>query len=245
MASKKTLGAATGDPWGVPSWKIAEDYKFVLDLEPARKRWEFLRRMPEYRAAWARSQGSVGGFGLRRMLDPCRNARELSAAPKFADSVMLGGPLGLAISVPPLSSFLQQSNADSDREVALHVGLEVRRLIDAGYVLFVTDPMLSATTQATDIADHLAKMQRESRKGGERSYRRNSRELHSPDKLLRVLDAYEQEGLSTGLHKRGVKTMIGKTIFDDVKVDAESHWHKLAQRAHEQASAISSRPLPI
>src|SRR5579883_843712 len=61
--------------WGVPDWPDASAYPKPRDLTPRGWVWEFLRRNPEYRHAWAwegdqRLAREARRFGLRRPLDP-------------------------------------------------------------------------------------------------------------------------------------------------------------------------------
>jgi hypothetical protein len=43
------------DEWGVPDWRDASAYPQPDDLSAKRWRWEFVRRMPDYREAWDRA----------------------------------------------------------------------------------------------------------------------------------------------------------------------------------------------
>lgn len=62
--------------WNIPNWRNANEYEYVNKLSADAIRWEFLRRMPEYRAAWADRQNYFGfEFGLKAMLDPALGAK--------------------------------------------------------------------------------------------------------------------------------------------------------------------------
>jgi Family of unknown function (DUF6499) len=43
--------------WGVPDWRGDEAYQAYEDLERDDYRWQFLRRMPAYRADWVNIRG--------------------------------------------------------------------------------------------------------------------------------------------------------------------------------------------
>lgn len=200
--------------------------------------------MPAYRSVWARNKTSSGAFGLRQMIDPALPATQLNEEPKFFDEEFAGGALGMLLPAPPIRALMGGTTGSVVKEdadaIALHYGRQIMHLVKSGYVLFSADPQSSASVQAARIKEQLSHLQKESRGSSEdKTHRINKRKVYPIEKLLRVLDAYDQEGLIEGASKRVSKTEIGKKIFEHARNRDEVSWHKLAEAAFQQAKKIA------
>lgn len=128
--------------------------------------------------------------------------------------------------------------------MALHYGYLLLNLIDNGYVLFSAHPQLSANLQANNIRDQLSKFQSDERKSQEASlHRNNSGKLIGAERLLRVFDAYEQEGICTGKAKHGIKSEIGRVIYGGLKSEKETQWNKEVDAAYKRALTLGMKVL--
>ena len=236
--------------WGTPDWRDAPAYDYVLKLSPELRRWEFLRRLPEYRAAWLALGAAGSAFGLKNMLDPALNAHELMQRPHFLDWQLSGGPL--ALPPPSLKSLVDVPLHAQRDELARHLGTAVLNLLDAGYVIFSVDPEKPAGKQAEQIQRWIVTHQQEQRAAAasERAAsghsaaksRANSKPSHDSNLLLRVMDAYEAERLIEGAVTHGAKASIGKAIFGDRK--DSTAWHKELTDAYARALRAAHTPFP-
>jgi hypothetical protein len=226
--------------WGTPCWKNADDYLFVQSLAGGKLRWEFLRRLPAYRNAWRLNGEDISAYGLRKLVDPSLDYRSISPTQEVELSTIEGKPLA---SVVP---YLRPSDEGSPNALELKIGKRVLRLLDSGYVLFVTHPQVSATRQASDIEKQLSMWQKEiSKSESPDSHRLNAPRKYSLNNLLRVLDAYWQENVLEGKPASGVKKNIGFEIFRTQKQyqsSKEIAWHKHAESAYRQARNIALSP---
>lgn len=230
------------EQWGTNDWRKSQEYEYVKGLDSASVRWEFLRRLCAYREAWNDLGSTAGAFGLGQLLDPRINAQNLGSTPKFLDSLLSGGALGNALPTPGVAVLLETRLGGGRDALAMHYGRQVMRLIENGYVLFSAHPQLSAHLQADRIRDQLSAFQSEERLSEEASsHRKNSGKVVGSERLLRVLDAYEQEGVCTGNAKRGIKSEIGRVVFGSVKNAAETQWNKEADAAYQRAQSAAMK----
>jgi hypothetical protein len=72
----------TGNDWGVPDWRDASAYPKPDEISNQLWRWEFIRRMPDYRAAWDKASGVQYEIECRRATD---SKRELTRIKKPDD----------------------------------------------------------------------------------------------------------------------------------------------------------------
>lgn len=229
--------------WATPCWLNADAYAFVKKLNSKEMRWEFLRRLPLYRGAWARSGNSKGGFGLKRLIDPRLQVQQLQAGDLKMLEATVGVALADAISVPPIAALFDTTTLSSRHNIDLFLGARVQHLIDQGCVLFVTHPALPTQKQIKKISDQLASMRKEWREEAtETGEPKNAPKQHSTDSLLRVLDAYSQEKLLSRADRRGHKTRIGKTIFVHHDI-GETSWSNFIDAAYRRAENIGLTPV--
>lgn len=239
--------------WGTSDWRDEPAYDYVLKLPPELRRWEFLRRLPEYRATWLALGAAGSAFGLKTLLDPALNAIELielERRPHFLDWQLAGGPL--AVPPPQLIDLLDAPLHEQRNALAVHLGTALLNMIDAGYVVFSVDPEKSARTQAARIERWIVEHQRAVRAEASMEAgspgmsalksRANSKPFHDSNQLLRVMDAYEAERLTEEPVRRGAKTAIGKAIFGEKK--HSTAWHKELTAAFARARRAAYAPLP-
>jgi hypothetical protein len=74
--------------WQRPDWRNRADYEYVRQLKPERQRWEVLRRLPEYQAAWR--NGANSAFNLSPLVDPATRGDELAEPFRFNDDQLRG-----------------------------------------------------------------------------------------------------------------------------------------------------------
>lgn len=229
--------------WGTPEWEDAEKYQYVLMLSPELRRWEFLRRRAEYRVAWGRLGPKGHAFGLARLIDPMLNALQLTHNPDFIDWALSGGPIGGVVKAPKLDHLLTLPIQEQRDAMALDLGRQAMAFSEAGYVLFSVDPRKAAKKQGQLISHWIAAWQKRALADADPEGTRINVKRHDrPDRLLRVLDAYEQEAIGKPSSKR-TKTEVGKAIFGAVKRDVD--WHKELTLAYEQALAEAEAPFPV
>ena len=240
------LGMEYAKKWCVPQWETeASAYDFVTKLAPDLQRWEFLRRLPAYRSAWTVNGQSVGGFGLKKLIDPRIHCNELTNAQRRRLCSVQALPLGQALPPPSLDTLVGKIGSSPSQDIAREIGAGVLHLIESGYTLFVTDPYSAAHRQAIAIEKVLSRIQKQMREeDGPGQSRVNKPRVADLRILLRVMDACNQLSVSNNSRGDGALTHIGKTIYYEGKTNEASHWHKLVQRALEQAEKIALTPLP-
>jgi hypothetical protein len=236
--------AASAAPheWGVPDWRDAAAYEYTKALAgderlPAQIgspeegaqlyaerlfrrtpedaiRWEFLRRTPVYRRLYAEAADTgdlnATDYGLSQWVAPETRGDCLPAGLRFTDSMQAGGIL----SAP-------ESGHDVEQQ-ALDIGLRVLELMNQGYAVAVFDPWLDFDAQQKRVQDGINAIRAEAKnKAVERGKKKPSVQYADRDAhplgvagLLRVLDAYNAEGLRPGEKAPyGVKKGIYDAIF--------------------------------
>lgn len=243
MNSESTRSEPPHTKWGTPKWQDAEQYNFVLELTPDLRRWEFLRRQGGYRIVWSLRGPSGSGFGLAHLLDPRLPASVVREEIRFTDWELSGGPIWPVFGLVDDPRIRNLPSEELDDAVALHHGKRLIALAEAGYALFSVDPRKSAKIQAERISKLISAWQKEARDPEGDTGRENTKPSSPLDKLLRVLDAYEQEGIGTKREKHGIRTRVGQQIFQDSKQDVD--WHKVLTSKYHQAIAQASPPFGL
>jgi hypothetical protein len=226
--------------WGVPSWKEAQKYEFAAKLNEAKLRWEFLRRLPAYREEWEAVMAANAKHLLRKLIDPKLHSTQLTKSQESKFSPIGGMPLWKVLPVPNIASLLSPIGTPHTNERVGEFETQILRILDSGYLLFVVDPHGSAQSQLQVIEKELSSFQKNLRDDrGSQFHRINKSSAFSRVSLLRVMDAYDQEGILSGNSLRGMKTQIGRQIFLDQKIEAAAVWHKIADGAYRRAEKIA------
>lgn len=71
--------------WNVPDWKDGSAYAYLKNLSESERRWEVLRRRPDYRKLWLIFGSAKAGFSLGQLIDPRRRGDSLSPGFRFID----------------------------------------------------------------------------------------------------------------------------------------------------------------
>ncbi|MBO9695945.1 MAG: DUF2285 domain-containing protein [Sphingopyxis sp.] len=85
-----------GGPAAVADWSRSDSYAVLLGCDRRAFAWEWMRRSPAYRRAWAQGVGDPGEFGLVSFADPAlavAEARPMWASaidPSVLDSIVAG-----------------------------------------------------------------------------------------------------------------------------------------------------------
>lgn len=242
------IAATKQRKWNVPSWRNKDSYLFADSLGKAKLRWECLRRLPAYRRAWENFGNSRGGFSLPKMIDPAISSDNLTALQESQLYSFEARPLGDLIAPPPAGSLLTSADGLPHRYGgAEDIGIGVLNLVESGYVLIALNPMSSATRQARAIETMLSAMQLEIREDSDEfaPHRINEPKVDAPTNLLRVMDAFDQEGILDKGSRRGGLTEIGKEIFLATKVAHSTPWHKVAQQSYKLAEQVARWPVAM
>ena len=196
-------------------------------------RWEFLRRTPVYRGMYAEAVDtgdlSATDYGLSQWVAPETRGDCLPAGFRFTDSMQAGGILSAPDRIPtpplkpaPIASDMEGTalreaemrNAgagqahreyDDTEQRALNIGLRVLALLNQGYVVSVFDPRIGLGKQVNRLKDQFP---------DKKDYQDRDAHPLGVAGLLRVLDAYNAEGLRPGEKAPyGVKKGIYDAIF--------------------------------
>jgi hypothetical protein len=191
-----------------PDWRRAEDYEYIDALEPDQRRWEFLRRSREYRAAYA--QGRLSNPTIARMRfgivgavpDPDIRGDELPESFGFASEGALtrrstARPLK---PLPALGPTFVDFRIDLTKSIAAQVAaveIEAKRLAEELSAKWSAQeaaskarrlacgPFASLATQVTTSSDDPASIE----DGPPALDSEKHQERRAPTRLLRVLDA--------------------------------------------------------
>jgi hypothetical protein len=77
--------------WNVPDWSTIDGYRYIEELNPDLLRWEFLRRLPEYRAAWGQRAYHLSfDFCIQDFVNPALGAEDSALEVKFIEPDLAG-----------------------------------------------------------------------------------------------------------------------------------------------------------
>jgi hypothetical protein len=176
--------------WRVPNWMNEKEYIYTAHDYPKplindQLRWEFVRRLQEYREQWEDYDFCRSAFNLIDPINPTIRGDELgSRSVLFIDSVMRGGMLSLAM-----------PKQDKD------FGEFILQLENDGFLILGFNPTLPEGPQI-ERAEKILKHYRDKIISVEDENEISYREIpiKHPSQLLRTLDAHNEgaDGLEIG-----------------------------------------------
>ncbi len=245
--------------FNVPDWRKFEHYKYVEDLNPTQRRWEFLRRLPEYRLAYENRAWHLDfEFGLREMIHPAEKAGDSPIEIKFLDKDLAGALFDpepykerhhSSLLSPELVELAKASGsyawfAENEMDEAIKndampsyaelVGEAVLDLMERGYFLAIFDPTIDLTTQANLAAQSLGAI-------GKRRKNNRSESFLVAIERLRAMDAFnEVEHRENKEWKFGEKINVAREIFKESK-EADTIYGNTLDDAYDQGRGWAFR----
>ena len=232
------------EQWNVPDWRDENAYAYLKNLRSEQKRWEFLRRMPEYRVAWTNRHDFIGSeFGLHEMCNPVYRGDNPEIAGQTLYPHMAGKmfnpesyreqfnamyPKPALIQLAKNSGYYrffddaEQTIVDSAMPTfAEVVGEAVLELISHGYSLFIFDKNLPLN-QCDKAKDQLKQLKADCESPNQQtilSTNRKPRNDFNEVSGLRALDAYNEyvslHGTDEGLNQTQIASVIYPEKYGD------------------------------
>lgn len=245
--------------FNVPDWRKVEEYGYVEGLNSTQRRWEFLRRLPEYRLAHKNSAWHLEfEFGLREMIDPAEKSGESLIEIEFLDKDLAGALFDpkpykerhyLTLPNPELVELAKASGSyawfsENEMDAAIKydampsyaelVGEAVLELMERGYFLAIFDPTIDLTTQANFAAQSLRAIDKRRKNNRSESF------LVAIERL-RAMDAFnEVEQRENKEWKFGEKIDAAREIFKESK-EADSIYGNTLDDAYDQGRGCAFR----
>lgn len=219
--------------WCIPNWRNPSEYEYTNhNFNPPlindQLRWEFVRRLSEYRENWENADFCRSKFNLISPIHPAKRGDNLGNKNiLFIDTVLRGGLLELTI--PHTTYESNMSIEEQENGFALSVGKHVLQLINDGYLLIGFDPSLPDTEQKNRASlilekkrNALIKFSQDEIDDGEEGVNEitfRQIPIKFPSQLLRTLDAHNEKAN----HLEIAQVIYGLDIEDSsTKADARS-----------------------
>jgi hypothetical protein len=224
--------------WGVPDWRNDTLYEYTNhnhsnSLKNDQLRWEFVRRLQDYREDWKNPDTYWAKFFLIEPINPSLRGDQLEGkSVLFADSILRGGILTSAL---PRYIFNEDRDGISFLEL---IGKTILQLENDGFIFIGFNPALPESPQITRAADILTQARRNALHILEKDeITQRQIPIEHPSQLLRVLDAYNENVLPLD---------IGQTIYlltgDDAEVKA--HARSVGSERIKEAKTCWKRVIP-
>lgn len=255
--------------WNVQDWRIEADYAYIKKLPHCALRWECLRRMSEYRDAWANWQmHDEFDFGLRQFICPTVRGDDHSTNLQFIEPAWAGQlfdpesfwdeyksakPNKAIVDLAKVSGqydFYKKFGSTHQLEEAIRrdtlpsyaefVGQAVIDLAEHGHSLFVLNHHTKFAPQAQLIESQFTEIQKRLKKQGQIHNTSQNLDISAE---LRVWDAYQEHVEFPEIFNTADWTLWGKTILGAKSRTAYSDAKKAYQRIINFANSPILRPL--
>lgn len=252
--------------WNVPDWRIEADYAYTKELPRCSLRWECLRRLPEYRAAWQNWQNhDEFEFGLRHFVRPTVRGDDNSIKLQFIEPTWAGqlfdpasfwdeyknaklnstifdlakesGQYDFYKKLGSLDQLEEAIKRDAMPSYAELIGQAVIDLIEHGHSLFVLNHHTKFAPQLKLIESQFAEVQKRPKKQGRIHNTSQNLDISAE---LRVWDAYQEHLEFPEFFSKADWTLWGKTILGAKSRTAYSD----AKKARDRIVNFANSPIP-